>query len=410
MPISISYYLDDRTAKSSLKEGQCKEYPIKLAICKNGATAFISSGIKVKSTQWKERRVVNRPDKTTLNDFLDSFKARVKGILYDGRDDGRYFNMRVTDIKNDILIKLNGGKRNGDSNSFLSYFEDFASKRNSDRTKEIYCVTANKIRSLFPYAEKLTLEAITLDWLENFDTQLIARGNNSSTRNLDFRNIRAVVKYAHKHKMIKYNPFDDFKIPLGESPDRALTISQLRTFRNVKVKCWEKKYVDFFFLSFYLIGINTEDLLHVKRIEDGRINYIRSKTQKALSIKVEPEALSIINKYRGERYLLNILDTYSRTHNWTAKVDSVLKNIAIRNNLPPITMYWARHTWATLAHADLGIDIGTISDAFGHQPENKVTLVYIRKRDYSKVDLANRKVIDYCTSESSTVLDEDSCF
>jgi len=93
--------------------------------------------------------------------------------------------------------------------------------------------------------------------------------------------------------------------------------------------------------------------------------------------------------------MLNILDTYSNTHNWTSKVDAVLKDIAKRNGLPPITMYWARHTWATLAHGDLGIELSTVSDALGHQPENKVTLIYIKKKDYSKVDEANRKVIDY---------------
>ena len=58
-------------------------------------------------------------------------------------------------------------------------------------------------------------------------------------------------------------------------------------------------------------------------------------------------------------------------------------------------MYWARHTWATLASADLGIDLATISDALGHQPEKKVTLTYIRRKDFGRIDEANRKVINY---------------
>jgi integrase len=90
-----------------------------------------------------------------------------------------------------------------------------------------------------------------------------------------------------------------------------------------------------------------------------------------------------------------MLDTYNCTHNWTAKVDAALKRIAERNALPSVTMYWARHTWATLASADLGIDLATISDALGHQPEKKVTLTYIRRKDFGRIDEANRKVINY---------------
>lgn len=396
MPISLSLYLDSRSPKSLDSESaKKKEYPIKVSITKNGSTAFLPTGIKVLPNQWKDKKVVGRPDKVRLNDFLDSFKSRVHSLIYDGRDTGLYSDMTANEIKKDISARLD---KSNVKTLFMSFYDKFAESRRSERTKEIYRVTARKIRLLYPRADYLALDKITLDWLEDLDEQLITRGNNATTRNLDFRNIRAVIKHALKHKLIKENPFEDFEIPEGESPDRVLTLQQLQNLRDAKVEPWEEKYRDFFFLSFYLIGMNTEDLLHVTAIENGRIDYKRAKTQKPLSIKVEPEALAIIKKYQGKRHLLNILDTYSRTHNWTSKVDYVLKEIAKRSGLPPVTMYWARHTWATIAHGDLGIDIGTVSSALGHQPDKKVTLIYIRKRDYSKVDEANRKVIDYLHS------------
>lgn len=60
---------------------------------------------------------------------------------------------------------------------------------------------------------------------------------------------------------------------------------------------------------FYLIGINGIDLFHVKQITDGRIEYKREKTGKLYSIKVEPEAMEIINRYKGNKFLLNTLET-----------------------------------------------------------------------------------------------------
>lgn len=394
MAISINLYLDNRSAKKSEISDE-QEFPVKLTITKDRSTAYLPTGVKVMSDQWKNRKVTGRKDKARLNDFLESFKSRVKKLVYEGLDNRSYYEMTATDIKNDILARLGKDDERDKSAKFLEIFDKFAEGRSAERTKEIYRVTGRKIRHLLPNADRIRISQIDLDWLENLDDLLVTKGNNGSTRSIDFRNIRAVLKYAQKHKLLKDNPFDDFDLPEGESRDRALTADQLRTLIHAEVAPWERKYLDFFILSFLLIGINTEDLLHLDRIEDGRINYIRAKTHKPMSVKVEDEALALFGKYKGEKYLLNMLDTYSQVHGWTAKVDAALKRIAERNALPPVTMYWARHTWATLASVDLGVDLSTISDALGHQPGKKVTLTYIKRRDYKRVDEANREVINY---------------
>ena len=390
MPISTNLYLDTKNSSKSTDE-----YPVKLTITKDGHTAYLSTGINVKKTQWKDRRIIGRPDKGRLNDYLANFKLTARRVIMEGWESGQYLAYNVTDVKNDVAVKMHKSVRKPASSFLLTAFDNYAETRQAERTKEIYRATRKKLEQLFPMAEKIPLNAIDADWLDDFNDKLIARGNNPSTRSIDFRNLRAVLKKAQQHKLIVDNPFDDFKIPEGCSPDRYLSIEQLRLFVNAELCDWEEKYRDFFLLSFYLIGINTEDLLHLDNLENGRIKYVRSKTGKSLNIKVEPEAEAIINKYRGKKYLLNILDTYSNTHNWTSKVDAVLRTIADRIGLPPITMYWARHTWATLAHGDLGVDIETISAALGHQSGKSVTWLYVRKKEYSKIDDTNRRMIDY---------------
>ena len=58
-----------------------------------------------------------------------------------------------------------------------------------------------------------------------------------------------------------------------------------------------------------------------------------------------------------------------------------------------VTTYWARYSWATYA-AELDIPKDTISEALGHKYGSSITGVYIKfSRD--KIDVANRKVIDY---------------
>ena len=60
--------------------------------------------------------------------------------------------------------------------------------------------------------------------------------------------------------------------------------------------------------------------------------------------------------------------------------------------------YWARHTWATIAHK-IGISKDVISLALGHEFGCKTTGIYI-DYDLEQIDKANRKVIDYINSLS----------
>ena len=65
----------------------------------------------------------------------------------------------------------------------------------------------------------------------------------------------------------------------------------------------------------------------------------------------------------------------------------------MRPTFPRITTYWARYTWANVAHR-LRIPKDNISMALGHSFGNKTTDTYIAY-DLDQVDEANMKVIEY---------------
>ena len=150
---------------------------------------------------------------------------------------------------------------------------------------------------------------------------------------------------------------------------------------------------DVFFLCLYLIGINVTDLFALTDIVHGRIEYRRSKTKKMYSIKVEPEAMAIIEKYRGRDKLLRIAENMSSAHALDMWINDYLQRIRLTEFLDvDLTLYWARHTWATIAH-EIGISKETISRALGHSTST-VTDIYINYNNRI-VDEANRKVIDF---------------
>jgi hypothetical protein len=56
-------------------------------------------------------------------------------------------------------------------------------------------------------------------------------------------------------------------------------------------------------------------------------------------------------------------------------------------------MYWARYSWATIADS-IGVQEKLISKGLGHVDKSLAGRTYI-SFDWSKVDRANREVIDH---------------
>ena len=172
----------------------------------------------------------------------------------------------------------------------------------------------------------------------------------------------------------------------------ALTLEQMRQLWHYTPATEAQAYaLDIFKLVFALIGINMADLCQLQGISQGRINYTRQKTGRVYSIKVEDVAKRLIKAHRGRKSLVDILEHYKNTHIATAQINKQLKSIAGALDLPPITTYTARYTWATLA-ASIDVPIEVISQALGHTYGMAVTLGYIMP-DRRKVDEANSKVL-----------------
>ena len=255
-------------------------------------------------------------------------------------------------------------------------------------------------------SKTLTFNRINKQFLTGFESYLRVEGLKINAIAVYMRNIRAVFNQAIDADLVRQDvyPFRKYKIRHETTPKRAIGVDAIRKLINTDMKVNERQAVDLFLLSFYLIGINFKDMLMLKVTDmvNGRISYRRAKTGRLYSVEVEPEALSIIDKYRGDKFLLNLIvikrkvqekkdrstPLYKDIPNYTNRLLSRLgKNL----KLGPISTYTARHSWATIA-ASLGVPRDVISHALGHGV-NTVTDLYI---DFSRdeVDKANRKVIN----------------
>ena len=373
--ITTRLYLDTRASAPGSPS------PLKLAIYWNRSESYLPTGFKLSPSQWDKKAKAAKDIATQSS--ITRFRLKVDTLLMDWQEEHVLDGLSASDIRRMVERELSP-----DSSvkaRFLARMETYAATRPKQRTTEIYRATIDRIRAFDRSADALRFEDITIDWLDRFDAFLAKTSKKRNARNIHLRNIRAVFNDANKKRLTSYYPFHCYEIRPEPTMKRALSVEQLRILFTSAVPDWQQRYVDFFKISFMLIGMNTEDILHVTGIAGGRLEYQRAKTYKPYSIKVENECAEIIERYRGQGQLLDPLDTYANTHNWTSRVNNVLKEISKPLGLPPISVYWARHSWATIA-AELDIPKETIAAALGHSAST-VTDIYINF-DRTKIDRA----------------------
>lgn len=388
-------YLDTRAVKDG------KPAPLKIAINKKSKTALISLHVLLLPNQWDKRsgKVINHPNRLFLNNYITRRMLDVDTLVLKLAESGEIANMNALDIKNYILLQLSPAKQeNSKERLFAERFLKFAQSK-KESTQLVYMNTYKKMGQFCDDLDKLTFEDITKEWLTSYDTFLSETSPSRNARNVHFRNIRAVFNEAIDDGITKAYPFRRFKIRPVATIKRSLGVEQLRAIFSAPTDEHTEKALDIFKLIFLLIGINIIDLCKLRTLNNGRINFHRSKTNRLYSIKVEPEAMEIINRHKGSEYLIDILDLHKNHRSYTIMLNKQLKEIGVVSTdpnskplFPQLTTYWARHTWATIA-ASLDIPKETIAAALGHGG-NTVTDIYI-DFDRKKVDEANRKVIDW---------------
>lgn len=294
--------------------------------------------------------------------------------------------------------------RGGVAGSFMPALEAYAYGL-SRGTQGLYAQTAARVRAYDPQGcEALSFEDVDFNWLTRFEA-FLAQTESKNARNIHLRNIRAVFNRALDEEATAAYPFRRFKIRPVATPKRSLSVERLREFMAYPVEDWQVRHRDMWLLSFMLCGINMVDMCRLREVTaEGRIEYNRAKTHRLYSIKVEPEAAAIIDKYHGRGYLLDISERYGDYRDYLKRCNRGLQSIGecerhglggkktVSAVFPGLTTYWARHTWATVA-ASLDIPRDTIAHALGHGG-NTVTDIYI-DFDLSKVDDANRRVLDW---------------
>ena len=409
---TIKAYLDNR------KKSKTGMYKIRICVRSKNTVGYIPTNILIKEKNWHDGRIVGTTQDKQLNKLLDltisSLKLKLASI-------GATHDIKMMTGKEIVaLIAPNSSekkKKVQDKTLVAAYWSKFIDRKDKPKTAEVYKTTLSMLGK-YCDLDNLRFADITYTWLRDLEAWMEQRGNAVNTRSIYLRNLRAVYNEAIREGLISQEnyPFRQFRIKTEQTAKRSLNVDELRKLRDYSSEAHIRKYIDVFFISFYLAGINMIDLLQLPKLEGERIEYRRSKTGILCQLNVPQEALQLIRKYEGKERMLRFGEEYKNHKDFLHRMNENLQKVGImfyeykqaKNgaihkskhyipDFPEITSYWARHTWATIA-ADIDIPDAVIDMALGHKSPYPMTDIYIR-RNQKKVDEAVMAVIEYVNSD-----------
>ena len=270
------------------------------------------------------------------------------------------------------------------------------------RTSETYIATFKSFM-VFRENQDVPLDGISSDLMLLYEAHLKARDVSMNTISFYMRNLRAVYNRAVEKGLTPQNkPFRHVYTGVDKTIKRAIPIKEIKALKELDLSL--KPSLDFardmFMLSFYTRGMSFIDMAYLKKsnLQNGILTYRRRKTGQQLTIKWEKCMEVIVSKYPQNQtdYLLPIIkETVNERRQYDNALHMVnyhLKDLSLMLKLQrPLTMYVARHSWASAAKAR-NIPLSVISEGMGHDSE-ATTQIYLASLETSVVDKANKMIL-----------------
>lgn len=382
-----------------------KEGTIFYQLIHDRRTKQILTDYKLFQTEWNDKRskiVVSA--NTERRAILQSIRERIRWDVERLNKIAKKFDDKGIDyFIEDIIAEY---KRYSNEYSLFNFMESVIvslKHRGKTRTAETYKATLNSFKK-FRKDEDIMLDTIDFELMENYEAYMKRKGIAPNTISFYMRILRATYNRAVEKEVIEQrNPFRHVYTGVDKTVKRALPLTIIKKIKSMDLEM--DKSLDFardiFMISFYLRGMSFIDIAYLRKsdLKNGFITYRRRKTNQLLVIEWTKQMQVILDKYpeNPTQYLFPIIKSTranerNQYRNAGYNINQALKKVAKKAGINiPLTMYVARHSWASAAKAK-GIPVNVISEGMGHDSET-TTQIYLASLDTSLVDKANSIIL-----------------
>ena len=375
----------------------------------------------IRFTHERKVRYIATTMYVTKKDMTASFKIKNQQIIdkcnelikvY--RDKLAPLNLELNDIPiDDVVEYLKTNKEKTSGIDFIAFARKWIEQHHALKGTKNYNAAINAL-CLFFGREHILCSEITVKSMKAFEESLSdkPRARSLYTSSIvhlfnearDYYNDEDNDIIRIKNSLNKYKPAQQ-----NVAEKRALTTEQIRAifalpYSGVLVKgkqCRRDLALECFKLSFCLLGMNSADLYNATEYDGEYITYCRTKTrnrrndQAKMIVCVHPIIKPLVEKYRGKERVFNFYERFSSMADLNRSINIGLKEIGKEIGIDDLQFYAARHTMATIAANEAGIDRWTVNLMLNHTDQSmRVTELYI-KRDFTPINEANAKLIEY---------------
>ncbi len=363
------------------------------------------SDYKVFPSEWDESRsMVTTTQKSERKAFILSIRERIRwDVERLNKIDKKLDANGLTYTADDVIDEFN---RYANEYSLFNFMESIIVKLKQNgkvRTSETYKSALSSFKK-FRHDEDIMLDCLTSEIMEAYEAWHKGRGVAPNTISFYTRILRAVYNRAVEDDIIENrNPFKHVYTGVDKTVKRALPLPVIKKIKALDLSLnTSLDYArDMFLMSFYLRGMSFIDMAFLKKsdLKNGYVTYRRRKTGQQLIIEWTKEMQMILDKSpeNATDYLLPIIKNPGTNERCTYRnmgynINHNLKKIAKMVGVQiPLTLYVARHSWASAAKAK-GIPLSVISEGMGHDSE-ATTQIYLASLDTSVVDRANSLIL-----------------
>lgn len=359
--------------KKANKDGT---FPLAIRITKDRVSSFMHIGHSINENQWdsvNQRVKKNHPNSARLNNLLIAKKAETSDKLLELQTQKNDVSSRA------IRNRLSAGKYATFLKQAEIYLEGLKqhgkfNRLSADKSR------VERIRD-FLDASDITFAEMNTTFLKRFMAWLKGeKGVSDRTVANYLVMIRTIFNQAIAANIVdrKYYPFGKGKIvirfpdslKIGLTPEEVKAIEDLElpqgSILNHARNLW--------LFSFYFAGMRISDVLRLKwsDFQNDRLYYAMGKNDKGGSLKVPEKALAILNYYKRENPVHNLVfpdlenveditktyDVQRRINQKLSKIDKALPNVAKEAKITKkLTMHIARHTFGNISGEKIPIQM-----------------------------------------------------
>lgn len=322
-------------------------------------------------------------------------------------------NLELNSIDIDTIVEYIKRKDNKSGIDFVSFARNWCRSHTEIKGIKNYMSALNSFCTFFG-REMIMCSEITVQKMKEYEEYLFDKKRAQSLyTNAIIRLFLEAREYYNdedngitriKQNLSKFKPKQQ-----NVAEKRALSVDEIRniftlSYDNKDIRGHNSRHdlaLDCFRLSFCLMGMNSADLYNATEFDGEYITYYRTKTKDRrndnarMVVRVHPIIKPLVEKYCGNERVFNFCERFSSMGDLNRSINIGLKEIGQKTGIDNLQFYSARHSMATIAINKVGISKWLVNEMLCHTESSmRVTDLYIKK-DFTPINEANFKLIDY---------------